>query len=76
MVLRYTKMTLKDWKKISKYQFKNEKTNQKIIIGKLNNDFLPDKYDVYIAGYRWNTMGYFRSKINALKTIKAYIRTH
>ena len=74
-------MALKDWKKVRINEWTNNKNKKTLLIENTtasyftSNDEYDYKYLVYIQGYKFNGDG-FKTKSQALKFAKQYMRTH
>ena len=74
-------MALKDWRKIEKDEWGYKKGYDKNNVKILRIDYLPGKkrykYEIYGRGkYTSNTINSFKTKSEALKYAKAYMRKH
>ena len=69
-------MALRDWKKDGKMGFMHKTHASKVRIEKLSREFLPNKYEVFLVGLKWNGLGYFKTKRAAIRAARAYMRKH
>lgn len=67
-------MALKDWKKISEYYYIDKFHSKQLFIRKNNYS----KYNVYSYSFNGNNEinKFFKTKSQALKFAKSYMRTH